>query len=163
MPFVNLKWVHSTHSHLGLKYLYFAFSVDMTSACANIGVQNYPLERVWKMKNRKSYFHCKHVFFILFILPALQIQPTATASNGYGIKEENMAEQRGLTEAEGKYLLKEARKTIQASIAGKKETAPKEAGLPEPFNEQRGTFVTLTIQGNLRGLHRTHHSTGIPY
>ncbi len=103
------------------------------------------------MKNRKINPGGTVIFFILLIPLTFLIQPVIAASNGYGAKEKGMTEQRHLTEAEGKYLLEEARKTIEASITGKKATASKEAGLPEPFKEQRGTFVTLTIRGNLRG------------
>ena len=103
------------------------------------------------MRNRKIYFHCRHLFFMLLISQIFQVQSAASASNEYGTREEGMAEQRGLAEAEGKYLLKEARKTIQASIAGEKEASKEEVDLPTVFNEPRGTFVTLTIRGSLRG------------
>ena len=102
-------------------------------------------------KNGKIYFHRGRLFFILLILMIFQIQSPAAASNEYGTREEGMAEKGSLTEAEGKYLLSEARKTIQASIAGEKDTAKEKVNLPAVFNEPRGTFVTLTIRSNLRG------------
>ncbi|MBW1779624.1 MAG: AmmeMemoRadiSam system protein A [Deltaproteobacteria bacterium] len=56
-----------------------------------------------------------------------------------------------LTEEEGTYLLGEARKTIQQALSGKEKKEAADADLTPVFNQPRGTFVTLTIRGNLRG------------
>ncbi|HBF44031.1 MAG TPA: AmmeMemoRadiSam system protein A [Desulfobacteraceae bacterium] len=56
-----------------------------------------------------------------------------------------------LTEEEGKYLIAVARRTIEEELFGKKASKELEAELPGIFREQRGTFVTLTIGGSLRG------------
>ncbi len=56
------------------------------------------------------------------------------------------------TEEEGAYLLKVARETIERELFGK---PLKGAGAGPPpsakFHQRRGTFVTLTKDGNLRG------------
>lgn len=75
----------------------------------------------------------------------------AIAPNEGGVKEEDMSDTENLTEEQGKYLLGEARKTIQKSLSGEKEPRIEDTGLPAVFNQRRGTFVTLTIGGNLRG------------
>ncbi|MFH1627457.1 MAG: AmmeMemoRadiSam system protein A [Pseudomonadota bacterium] len=62
-----------------------------------------------------------------------------------------MRDKEGLSEEEGKYLLGEARKTIQQALSGVDERAKDGVDLPPIFKERRGTFVTLTIGGNLRG------------
>jgi len=56
-----------------------------------------------------------------------------------------------LTEEQGRYLLKEARTTIQSALLGEKPLNGTDADLPSVFHQRRGTFVTLTIGGNLRG------------
>ncbi len=50
-----------------------------------------------------------------------------------------------------KYLLKVARKTIQESLFGGKGVEKVDENLSPIFKEKRGTFVTLTMGGNLRG------------
>lgn len=62
-----------------------------------------------------------------------------------------MADSSKLTDQEGKYLLDVARKTIQQELF--KDTPVKKGNdLESPmFTEKRGTFVTLTTNGNLRG------------
>jgi len=62
-----------------------------------------------------------------------------------------MSDTEKLTEEQGKYLLGEARKTIQKALSDEKEQEIEATGLPAVFNQRRGTFVTLTIGGNLRG------------
>jgi len=66
-------------------------------------------------------------------------------------KEDNMADSAKLTDQEGTYLLDVARKTIQQELF---EDTPVKQGneMASPmFSEKRGTFVTLTINGSLRG------------
>jgi len=68
-----------------------------------------------------------------------------------GVKEENMVESHQLTEEEGKYLLKVARKTIEAALFGEESKESAEEGSSKKLLERRGTFVTLTMEGRLRG------------
>ena len=56
-----------------------------------------------------------------------------------------------LTNEQGKYLLGVARKTIRKSLFGRKDEEINDENLSPIFKERRGTFVTLTIGGNLRG------------
>ncbi|NQT56761.1 MAG: AmmeMemoRadiSam system protein A [Desulfobacteraceae bacterium] len=56
-----------------------------------------------------------------------------------------------LTDKEGKYLLDEARSTIEQELFARKGPQKPDTDLSAIFNEPRGTFVTLTIQGGLRG------------
>ena len=62
-----------------------------------------------------------------------------------------MPDRNQLTEADGRYLLALARKTIEQELYDRKDAGDSVAQLPAVFNERRGTFVTLTIRGNLRG------------
>ncbi|MCF8142421.1 MAG: AmmeMemoRadiSam system protein A [Deltaproteobacteria bacterium] len=62
-----------------------------------------------------------------------------------------MTDMEKLTEEQGKYLLEEARKTIQQALMGDREQTADDVRLDPIFNQRRGTFVTLTIGGNLRG------------
>jgi len=65
-------------------------------------------------------------------------------------KETDMADTDKLTEEEGRYLISVARKTIEQRLLDQEEQ-PSDAGLSAKFHEHRGTFVTLTTGGNLRG------------
>jgi len=56
-----------------------------------------------------------------------------------------------LIEEEGQYLLKVARETIEGELIPEKKTDHAEPALPSVFHERCGTFVTLTIDGRLRG------------
>ena len=62
-----------------------------------------------------------------------------------------MTVQEQLTQEEGRYLLEWSRKTIEQELFGKKRPKKSKTDLPAKFHEQRGTFVTLTIKGGLRG------------
>ena len=73
------------------------------------------------------------------------------SSDEESVKERDMKDKGRLTEEEGKYLLSVARKTIDQALSGKEGTEKGGADLSPLFDEQRGTFVTLTIGGNLRG------------
>lgn len=66
-------------------------------------------------------------------------------------KEGKMAGTDELTEEQGKRLLKVARETIEQELFGSKEAKDPDPDLPSVLQERRGTFVTLTIGGNLRG------------
>ena len=56
-----------------------------------------------------------------------------------------------LNEKEGRYLLKVARETIESKFYPEKKADRPASDLPPVFHEHRGTFVTLTIKGRLRG------------
>lgn len=66
-------------------------------------------------------------------------------------KETCMTDTETLTEEEGRYLLSVARKTIDDALSNRKDERGPGAGVSEKFSERRGTFVTLTIEHNLRG------------
>jgi len=68
-----------------------------------------------------------------------------------GNKEVGMEGIDKLTEEEGKYLLKVARQTIEQELFARKDQNSPESDISPKFAEPRGTFVTLTIQGGLRG------------
>ncbi len=68
-----------------------------------------------------------------------------------GEKEGDMTDKDKLTDEDGKYLLEMARKTIEQRLYERKKQKEPYADLPDIFHERRGTFVTLTIQGGLRG------------
>lgn len=55
-----------------------------------------------------------------------------------------------LTEEEGRYLLQVARKTIEKALFKQEGEFEKEP-VSDIYHEKRGTFVTLTTGGNLRG------------
>lgn len=67
------------------------------------------------------------------------------------VKEGEMANTDKLTEEEGKHLLQVARQAIQNALFKKKDGGSDEANSHPRFSERRGTFVTLTINGRLRG------------
>ena len=114
---------------------------------------------------------CLFIFFGPFLLSTLvlhvktaipprsiQITPSeARASSSMiipgkrGEKEGDMTEKDRLTEEQGKYLLDLVRRTIEQRLFGRKEPKKSDADFPAIFNAHRGTFVTLTIQGGLRG------------
>jgi len=56
-----------------------------------------------------------------------------------------------LTKEQGRILLNVARETIENTLLGRKEKESEDKDLPPILHERRGTFVTLTIDGNLRG------------
>ncbi len=60
-------------------------------------------------------------------------------------------EKERLTQEQGRYLLKVARQTIEEELFSRKGANGGEKDLPGIFNERRGTFVTLTESGSLRG------------
>ena len=66
-------------------------------------------------------------------------------------KEDKMEGADKLTDEQGEYLLSVARKTIQESLFGGKVADKRDKNLSPIYKEKRGTFVTLTMGGNLRG------------
>lgn len=67
------------------------------------------------------------------------------------VKEGAMNETDKLTQEEGKYLVETARKTIHRALFNPKEECDQESLSSSKFQERRGTFVTLTLNGALRG------------
>jgi AmmeMemoRadiSam system protein A len=70
---------------------------------------------------------------------------------GETIKEQKTMEKDRLTEDQGKFLLKVARQTIEQELFTRKGDAVGGKDLAGIFHTRRGTFVTLTEKGNLRG------------
>ncbi len=97
------------------------------------------------------------LFFVpltLLFLGTLLVQPSIGRSQTktqISPREEKMARTDELTEEQGKYLLKVARETIDQELLGGKETSDPIPDLSPVFQDRRGTFVTLSIGGNLRG------------
>lgn len=97
------------------------------------------------------------LFFVpltLLFLGTLLVQPSIGRSQTktqITPREEKMARTDELTEKQGRYLLKVARETIEQRLLGGKKTSDPIPDLPPVFQDRRGTFVTLSIGGNLRG------------
>ncbi|MFW6115063.1 MAG: AmmeMemoRadiSam system protein A [Thermodesulfobacteriota bacterium] len=66
-----------------------------------------------------------------------------------GVKTMDTADK--ISEEEGNYLLRVARNTIQNTLNNEKPPQIDWKELPEKFQQQMGTFVTITIDENLRG------------
>ena len=74
-----------------------------------------------------------------------------TSPNEEEGKERDMVDKDKLTEEEGRCLLSVARQTIhQRLFSSENQDLAKSQASPK-FSEKRGTFVTLTIDGGLRG------------
>ncbi|MDB9822074.1 AmmeMemoRadiSam system protein A [Deltaproteobacteria bacterium] len=67
------------------------------------------------------------------------------------VKEEEMTDRTRLTDKEGKYLLAVARNTIEKNLFNKVDQEQEDSDLLPKYQEKRGTFVTITIDENLRG------------
>jgi len=65
--------------------------------------------------------------------------------------DEKMDTKKWLSEDEGKYLLGVARETIKNRLSNIEESQIDWKEIPEKFQERLGTFVTVTIEDNLRG------------
>jgi AmmeMemoRadiSam system protein A len=78
-------------------------------------------------------------------------QEKAVRSHGQREKEAVMSDSGKLSEEEGRYLLEVARRTIENSLFEERRAEPSASIQSERYEERRGTFVTLTIGGNLRG------------
>jgi len=66
-------------------------------------------------------------------------------------KERRMTDPDRLTEEEGSCLLSVARQTIEQKLFNQKDQAASVSASSPKFSKRRGTFVTLTIDGGLRG------------
>ena len=76
----------------------------------------------------------------------------AEASQGERGKEEgDMMGKDKLNDEQGKELVAAARRTIEQKLFNRKPQEESDADIPVIFREHRGTFVTLTKGGNLRG------------
>jgi AmmeMemoRadiSam system protein A len=73
--------------------------------------------------------------------------PTTNHRKGDG----NMDTAKWLSEDEGKYLLDLARKTIKNRLSNSEPPRIDPETVPQKLQERLGTFVTVTIDGNLRG------------
>jgi AmmeMemoRadiSam system protein A len=99
---------------------------------------------------------CLFVFWIT-VMPSMAEEPQQNLKNENltlqeaKTKEGKMADSEKLNDKEGKYLLSVARKTIEQELSGKKPEDKSEALDSPRFAERRGTFVTLTINKDLRG------------
>ncbi len=62
-----------------------------------------------------------------------------------------MTERDRLTREEGEELITLARKTIETELFGGGASPEEGMDMPPKFQDKRGTFVTLTINGGLRG------------
>jgi AmmeMemoRadiSam system protein A len=67
------------------------------------------------------------------------------------VKEGDMTDRDQLTTEEGQYLLTVARQTIEDALWQKTNESAEDSGFSPKFSERRGTFVTLTMGGQLRG------------
>jgi len=67
------------------------------------------------------------------------------------VKEGAMSDTDRLTEEEGRQLVEVARKTIQKALFNPKDKSEPDTVRSPKFQEKRGTFVTLTLNGALRG------------
>jgi AmmeMemoRadiSam system protein A len=123
--------------------------------------------RVEKASNLfwRPYLFCAFFIIALFFhIPAFkaedgnQVKPekgpgiaTTTSSEKGREKEAGMANTDKLTEEQGKYLVALARRTIERALSDQQDSEKPDVDLPPIYDEKRGTFVTLTIGGNLRG------------
>ena len=62
-----------------------------------------------------------------------------------------MTESGRITQEEGARLISLARETIEARLTGEKTQPGDSEAFPDKFKKKRGTFVTLTLDGGLRG------------
>jgi AmmeMemoRadiSam system protein A len=110
-----------------------------------------------RLRSRNSSLISLYIAVILAIVCVFTTSqyPIAKEMKAYGAeekgKEVHMTSPGELTEEEGKHLLSVARKTIEEALSQKKEKEPLDPLDSPKFSEKRGTFVTLTINGSLRG------------
>ncbi len=83
--------------------------------------------------------------------PPSRIMSAHVATDEKTKKEGDMIDTDKLTEEEGKYLLSVARRTIEERLTGHEGQEQPEAFQSPKFQGKRGTFVTLTENGALRG------------
>jgi AmmeMemoRadiSam system protein A len=88
---------------------------------------------------------------LLVSVPAWTMLAGAGEAAGDVGKERAMPDQDILTEEEGRILLSVARKTIEKALFQGEEPVHTDTAGKGRFAERRGTFVTLTMNGGLRG------------
>lgn len=92
---------------------------------------------------------------LLILVLANGVVANAEEKGTHGIKEKvkegAMSETDKLSEEEGKNLVEMARKTIQKALFNPKDKSEPDSMNSPKFQERRGTFVTLTMNGGLRG------------
>jgi len=113
-----------------------------------------PTTSEWmKLDRSHNILACLIIIFVISLIPFWinfqEINPVF--GQEIRVKEGAMEGKDKLTDKEGKYLLDEARSTIEQELFARKGPQKPDTDLPAIFNELRGTFVTLTIQGGLRG------------
>jgi AmmeMemoRadiSam system protein A len=96
------------------------------------------------------------LFWIMITCPMAEEVRQEETGWGITIKEEKamegeMGDKQKLTDQEGKYLLEVARKTIERELFKDKDVAGGDEFYSPKFSEKRGTFITITINDNLRG------------
>lgn len=91
------------------------------------------------------------VFWVEGPSPALGFERQGAHKTSNLEGESHMAENDRITKEEGTRLISLARETIEARLPGVEERPKAEGPFPEKFTEKRGTFVTLTLDGGLRG------------
>jgi AmmeMemoRadiSam system protein A len=107
-------------------------------------------------------FQCRNVLQHLSFLFAFTLFPfgqvwAAERETGQGqtqqvgSKEIMMEDAGKLSQEDGKQLLSVARQTIEEKLFQRKPSHPAKRVEPAVFSERRGTFVTLTTEGALRG------------
>ncbi len=96
---------------------------------------------------RKVPVFCIFIFLSLIIVDYVYCKDMTTHKG-----REKMSESSKFTQEDGKFLISLARKTIEQRLTGRKNSEIRyDKTLPPRFYEKRGTFVTLTINGMLRG------------
>jgi len=114
-------------------------------------------EKIWANTGKRLIFLSG--LFILWFFAASSTAEESTQNKKGGIissrqertKEGVMADSQKLNEQEGKYLLEIARKTIEQELFKDRNIGQVDSLDSPKFSERRGTFVTLTINDNLRG------------
>jgi AmmeMemoRadiSam system protein A len=94
--------------------------------------------------------------WVLFLLAIATwgLNPTLCAEEAgskVSIEGGHMTDKDQLTAEEGRYLLSVARQTIEEALFRNTREPGEESGFSSKFSDRRGTFVTLTTQGQLRG------------
>ena len=105
-----------------------------------------------KKKGRAFGSSSISLILLLVVFSSLFIASTRIlCAREIGGKEVDRVETNRLDEHEGRYLLEVARKTIEGRLFNGESTGADDAVTSPRFSERRGTFVTLTIDGCLRG------------
>lgn len=111
-----------------------------------------------RAKSKLFFIKLAAVSILPAILGAASLEKTAKISDSKNkaiVKKsegfKKMSTAKKVSNEEGKYLLNVARETIKNELNNKKIPLLEWKKIPDKFKENLGTFVTLTIGGNLRG------------